>query len=44
MSKVDLSKYNNSWFSIGAGKMKVIIWYLVNICFFELQLESFFRF
>lgn len=33
MSKVDLSKYNNSWFSIGAGKMKVIIWYLVNICF-----------
>ena len=33
MSKVDLSKYNNSWFSIGAGKMKAIIWYLVNICF-----------
>ena len=33
MSKVDLSKYNNSWFSIGAGKMKVISWYLVNICF-----------
>lgn len=33
MSKVDLSKYNNSWLSIGAGKMKVIIWYLVNICF-----------
>lgn len=33
MSKVDLSKYNNSWFSIGAEKMKVIIWYLVNICF-----------
>ncbi len=33
MNKVDLSKYDNSWFAIGAKRMKAIAWYLVNACF-----------
>ncbi|MDO4181548.1 MAG: putative colanic acid biosynthesis acetyltransferase [Bacteroidales bacterium] len=33
MNRVDLSQYDNSWFSIGAGRIKAIIWYYVNACF-----------
>ena len=33
MSSVNLSKYDNSWFWIGAGRMKATVWYLVNVCF-----------
>ena len=33
MTSVNLSKYDNSWFYIGAGKMKAIIWYFVNVFF-----------
>lgn len=43
MTSVNLSKYDNSWFYIGAGKMKAIIWYFVNVFFYKLQLESFFK-
>lgn len=30
MSKVDLSRYDNLWFHIGAGKTKAVVWYFVN--------------
>lgn len=33
MTSVNLSKYDHSWFYIGAGKMKAIIWYFVNVFF-----------
>ncbi len=31
--KTDLSKYNNSWYSPGAGKLKLGLWYFVNVLF-----------
>lgn len=31
--KTDLSSYNNSWFKPG-GKLKVLLWYFVNVLFF----------
>lgn len=31
---VQLSKYDNSWYSPGGGKVKQILWYLVNALFF----------
>lgn len=31
---VDLSRYHNSWYHTGAGKIKSIIWYFTNILFF----------
>lgn len=36
MSKADLSKYNNDWYSkeIGAVRMKQACWYFINIIFF----------
>ena len=30
MKRVDLSKYDNGWFSIGAGRLKAIAWFFVN--------------
>lgn len=30
MKCVDLSKYDNGWFSIGAGRLKAIAWFFVN--------------
>ena len=27
---VDLSSYNNSWYHVGAGRMKMILWYFTN--------------
>lgn len=35
MRKTDLSQYNNSWFHIGAGRVKAILWYFVNVCFLK---------
>lgn len=35
MNKTDLSKYNNAWFHIGAGRLKAIAWYFTNILFFH---------
>ena len=32
--QTDLSKYDNSWYSTGAGKFKMVLWYFVNILFF----------
>ena len=29
----DLSQYNNSWYSPGASKLKILIWYFVNLLF-----------
>ena len=34
MNKVNLSTYNNSWFSPG-NKVKIILWYFFNILFFK---------
>ena len=36
MTKVDLSRYDNSWYksTIGAGILKRILWYISNIFFF----------
>lgn len=30
MTSVDLSKYENQWYDIGAGKLKATIWFFVN--------------
>ncbi|MFT2007739.1 WcaF family extracellular polysaccharide biosynthesis acetyltransferase [Pontibacter sp. 13R65] len=32
--KVDLSSFNNDWYSPGAGVLKRTIWYFVNVLFF----------
>jgi putative colanic acid biosynthesis acetyltransferase WcaF len=32
--KTDLSRFNNDWFQPGAGKIKMVLWYLVNVLFF----------
>lgn len=39
--KTDLSKYNNSWYDPGAGKMKIALWYFVNVLFFINPLNPF---
>jgi len=31
---VDLRKYNNSWYSPQAGKLKQLLWFVVNVLFF----------
>lgn len=37
MTKTDLSKYDNSWFHAGAGKLKSIVWYFVNAWFIDCE-------
>ncbi len=32
--QTDLSKYDNSWYDTGAGKIKMALWYFVNALFF----------
>ena len=32
--KVDLSSFDNSWYDIGAGKLKQTLWYYINVVFF----------
>jgi putative colanic acid biosynthesis acetyltransferase WcaF len=34
MIKTDLSKYDNSWYKTGAGKIKMALWYFTNVLFF----------
>ncbi len=34
MKKVDLNKYDNSWYSIGASYPKQLLWYFINILIF----------
>ena len=36
MSRTDLSTYNNNWYksAIGAGRLKQVLWYFINILFF----------
>ena len=36
--KTDLSKYNNSWYKPG-GKIKRLLWYLINAIFFNSPLH-----
>ncbi len=31
--KCDFSKYNNSWYKPGAGKIKLLLWYFCNVLF-----------
>jgi putative colanic acid biosynthesis acetyltransferase WcaF len=33
--KTDLSSFSNSWYKPGANKVKRILWYVINICFFK---------
>lgn len=33
--KTDLSKYNNSWYNPGAGKLKIVLWYFCNVLFIK---------
>ena len=42
MKQVILHKYNNSWFSAGAGKIKIALWYLFSIIFFKNSLLPFY--
>lgn len=35
MEKIDLSKYDNSWYKPGRSVLIRIIWYFVNACFFK---------
>jgi putative colanic acid biosynthesis acetyltransferase WcaF len=32
--KTDLSAYDNSWYKPGAGRIKMILWYFINVLFF----------
>lgn len=32
---VDLSSYNNDWFNVGAGRLKVVLWYFCNVLFLK---------
>jgi putative colanic acid biosynthesis acetyltransferase WcaF len=41
MNQVDLSKYDNSWYNPGAGPLKRVLWYLVNVVFFINPLNPF---
>lgn len=34
MKKVDLSKYNNDWYIVGASGWRRLLWYFVNVIFF----------
>lgn len=33
MNKTDLSRYDNSWYTTGAGRFKMVLWYFVNAWF-----------
>lgn len=35
MSSIDLSKYNNSWYSYNASSFKAFLWYFTNAVFFK---------
>ncbi len=41
--KIDLSKYDNSWYSPGASVLKIAIWYIFNVLFFINPLNPFSR-
>lgn len=41
MKCVDLSKYDNSWFRIGAGNVKCCVWYVINAIFFCSRINPF---
>jgi putative colanic acid biosynthesis acetyltransferase WcaF len=35
MGKTDLSKFTNEWYDTGAGTIKKVLWYIVNVIFFK---------
>lgn len=35
MSRVRLDKFNNDWYSPGAGAVKRLFWYFINVAFFK---------
>lgn len=39
--KTNLSKFDNSWYAPGASKVKMILWYFINILFFQNPLNPF---
>ena len=43
MQETNLSKYDNSWFTVGAGKTKMILWYTANALFCSCKYNPFSR-
>lgn len=41
MIKIDLSKFDNSWYNPGGSIFKRILWYFINILFFQSPLNPF---
>ena len=41
MGATDLSKFNNSWYQVGASYPKQLIWYFVNVLFFKSSFNPF---
>lgn len=41
MKKIDLSRYDNSWFRTGASRIKAIAWFFVNACFMSCSWNPF---
>lgn len=41
MGATDLSKFNNSWYQVGASYPKQFIWYFVNVLFFKSSFNPF---
>lgn len=41
MIKIDLSKFDNSWYNPGGSIFKRILWYFINILFFQCPLNPF---
>ena len=41
MKEVDLSKFNNDWYDTGAGKVKRLLWFLVNGILLQSRINAF---
>ena len=41
MIKIDLSKFDNSWYNPGGSIFKRMLWYFINILFFQCPLNPF---
>jgi putative colanic acid biosynthesis acetyltransferase WcaF len=41
MKQTDLSKFNNDWYKPGAGKIKIVLWYIINALFLINPLNPF---
>ncbi len=41
MKEVDLSRFNNDWYNPGAGKIKRLLWFLINGLLFQSRINAF---